>query len=182
MAVTYEIAPDGRHILVQVDGPMTSDAIKRMFNALVADPRFSPDMPHLVDLTRASPTNTEGFDGVFSTFNMFARAYEGMGATMRCATFAPDTLHFGMARIFQNLCESSDTIVAAIFDDFDAARTCARTRRCPLVPHPEARDDDALPPDAEGYECDGPCGYQLPPQLPHTHTPAAGFAAVGATD
>lgn len=176
MAVTYELAPDGPHVRVPVNGPMTAAAIARMFEALTADPGFSPEMPLLFDLTHASSTETEGFGGIFAVFNMFTRTYEELGQTMRCVIYAPTSLQFGIARMFQNLCESSDTIVTAIFDDLDAARTCAHRAYCPLMPRPPVHSGDAPPPLIEGHRCDAPCGYVLPQRLAPVQPPKLGDA------
>lgn len=159
MPATYEIAPDGSHILVQFNGEARSDFIATMFEKLLADPRFSPDMPHLVDLTGADFPVTVDFAGMLTTFNMFARAYEGMGATMRCATYAPSKLHFGMARMFQNLSESSDAIVAAVFDDLDAARACVREGRCRLIRPRAGQTGNPDWPSREPCNCHAGCGY-----------------------
>ncbi|MDU8929170.1 STAS/SEC14 domain-containing protein [Alisedimentitalea sp. MJ-SS2] len=120
MPTHYEILPDQAYIHVHYQGAITAAEIKDMFNTFRASSDFDPALPHLADLSDMTGTDA-GFADFFSVFSLFSRAYAETETGLRCAIFAPDNTTFGLARIFENLTETSNVVVTRLFDDLDDA-------------------------------------------------------------
>ncbi|MEZ5714413.1 MAG: hypothetical protein R3D85_04130 [Paracoccaceae bacterium] len=121
MPVEYEIQNDGAFVLARYWGAVSGQEVAELFRRYQADPEFRLDRPHLADVSGVTASDA-GFAEVFSLFSMFARFYATSDCPLRVAIYAPADLTFGIARIFQNLAESSDRIETAIFEDMDDAR------------------------------------------------------------
>ena len=132
MGVSYDIRDSGRIVYATHTGTIDLTQITAMWQDYMNDPAFQMDRPHLVDLAQVTETEV-GFSEVFSLFSMFMRHYEQAGLRLYIAINAPRELTFGLARIFQNLAESSDVVETAIFDDLDSARqwALAKTEESP---------------------------------------------------
>lgn len=124
MPVSYSIEESGRLVLARYDGEITLDQIAEMFAAYLDDPAFAFERPHLADLSGVTETDI-GFSETYALFSLYLRSYAANGQHMRVAIHAPHPVAFGIARIFQNLAESSDVIEAMLFDTFEAARDWA---------------------------------------------------------
>ncbi len=124
MPVTYDIDKSAHLVTARYAGEVSLDEISAMFARYVEDPDFCIDRPHLADLSAVTGTDI-GFAETYALFSMFLRHYTQAGNHLRIAVYAPDPVSFGIARIFQNLAESSDAIDVALFDRPDAARDWA---------------------------------------------------------
>lgn len=121
MPANYKVFPELGYVLATYEGTITQADVTGMFHAYQADPAFDPALGHLVDLTPMQDAEA-GFAEMFNVFSMFARAYEEMGAEMRCAICADNDIRFGLARMFENLAEPSPAVTVRLFDRLDAAR------------------------------------------------------------
>lgn len=127
MPVTYDIDDIDHLVTARYAGEVTLDEIAAMFTAYIRDPRFDIDRPHLADLSRVTGTDI-GFEDTYALFSMYMRNYTRPGHHLRIAIHAPEPISFGIARIFQNLAESSDAIDVELFDRLDTARDWALSR------------------------------------------------------
>lgn len=127
MPVTYDIDESDYLVTARYAGEVTLDEIAAMFTAYIGDPDFDLDRPHLADLSNVTTTDI-GFEDTYALFSMYMRNYTRPGHHLRIAILAPEPISFGIARIFQNLAESSDAIDVELFDTFDSARDWALSR------------------------------------------------------
>ena len=130
MPTHYETRPERGFVQVWYHGTVTVDEIKAMFHQFRTSSAFDPALAHLVDLGDFTGTNA-GFAEFFSLFSLYARAYADTATGLRCAIYAPDESSFALARIFENLAETSDVVEARLFDDIDKAKSWASAPLCP---------------------------------------------------
>ncbi|WP_306005557.1 hypothetical protein [Aquicoccus porphyridii] len=136
MPVTYDIDKTDHLVTARYSGNVTLDEIAAMFSAYVEDPDFRTDRPHLADLSGVTGTDI-GFAETYTLFSMFLRSYAQPDHHLRIAIHALDPATFGIARIFQNLAESSDAIDVELFDTPGAARNWALSRNLASTAPPQ---------------------------------------------
>lgn len=93
-----------------------------LFKRYRAHPEARFGRPALLD-ARAVTAVDLGFSEVFSLYSLISRCCAEAGARMRIAILTADDLTFGIARIFENLAETSGTIQVAIFEEESPARS-----------------------------------------------------------
>lgn len=128
MPVSYEIRAQDGLVIARYTGEVTVAQVMSCFRAFQADPGFSYGLTHLVDVAQVHSAEA-GFAEIFALFSTYSRTYAAAGQVMRVAIYSPGDFAYGLARIFENLSETSDVVDTGVFQSFDQALDWARPPR-----------------------------------------------------
>ena len=128
MPVSYEIRAQDGLVIARYTGEVTVAQVMSCFRAFQADPGFSYGLTHLVDVAQVHSAEA-GFAEIFALFSTYSPTYAAAGQVMRAAIYSPGDFAYGLARIFENLSETSDVVDTGVFQSFDQALDWARPPR-----------------------------------------------------
>jgi hypothetical protein len=117
-------APPHRDVTITASGPAAPAGLIDCVNELVADPRFHPGARILIDDTNLdfSPLQSQDVRTVAQTV---IRVDERLGNS-RIAIVVPNTLAYGLARMFELLAGDAKVEVMAFYSHDDAATWLAQ--------------------------------------------------------
>jgi hypothetical protein len=98
MSYEYSVDSDRRLVRIRMRGTLTRAEILRLVQELIEDPRVSPGISQLIDLTEAS-------SAAIAADDVRHIASANLDPVSRRAFVTPDTLTFGLARMFESLRE-----------------------------------------------------------------------------
>lgn len=120
MPIRFAIDESLRYFVSVIDGTVTDEDISREYSAFTSGGEWRPTMHELVDLSAADMSQLTG-GGLRTVAELFARLFEESGVRMsKTAVYAPHTLPFAVARMYEILSRDSKEVVR-VFTDRDAA-------------------------------------------------------------
>jgi hypothetical protein len=99
MEARYEICTVQGYVEEVFEGSITKTELVEFFNRMLADPKWRPNLNILVDLSGASVDLN--FDDMYAVVGFLKTA--AVESHPRCAFIAPQTVNYGMLRMYESL-------------------------------------------------------------------------------